>query len=183
VCVFTHRLGAQRRLHPPRTPWPVTATRCNTLQHTVPHCNTLQHTAIHCNTLQHIATHCNALQYTYIRNSIFAQVGCTENTTNSTNTSPYIHARRHQTISLSHTLCYIRYVCCSVLQCVAVCCSVLQHVAVCCSVLQCVAVCCSVLQCVAVCQMRHVFHLNVQHISFVCMTCLIHTRNMSRSCV
>ena len=40
------------------------------------------------------------------------------------------------------------YVCCSVLQCVAVCCSVLQCVAVCCSVLQCVmcvAVCCSML--------------------------------------
>ena len=31
------------------------------------------------------------------------------------------------------------------------CCSMLQYVAVCCSVLQCVAVCCSVLQCVAVC--------------------------------
>ena len=47
------------------------------------------------------------------------------------------------------------FVCCSVLQCVAVRCSVLQCVAVCCSVLQCsvlqcVAVCCSVLQCVAV---------------------------------
>ena len=36
------------------------------------------------------------------------------------------------------------FVCCSVLQCVAVCCSVLQCVAVCCSVLQCVAVCCIV---------------------------------------
>ena len=43
------------------------------------------------------------------------------------------------------------YVCCSVLQCVAVCCSVLQCVAVCCSVWQCVAVRYSVLQCVAVC--------------------------------
>ena len=38
----------------------------------------------------------------------------------------------------------LRYVCCSVLQCVAVCCSVLQCVAVFCSVLQCVAVRCSV---------------------------------------
>jgi len=36
---------------------------------------------------------------------------------------------------------YVAYMCCSVLQCVAVCCSVLQCVAVCCSVLQCVAVC------------------------------------------
>jgi len=63
-----------------------------------------------------------------------------------------------------------QWVCCSVLQCVAVCCSVLQCVAVCCSVLQCVAerqrsvadgrckqhgilvtVCCSV-QCAANCR-------------------------------
>ena len=43
------------------------------------------------------------------------------------------------------------YVCCSVLQCVAVCCSVLQCVVLCCSELQCVAVCCSVLQCVTEC--------------------------------
>ena len=38
---------------------------------------------------------------------------------------------------------YMRQVCCSVLQCVAVCFSVLQ------CVVRCVAVCCSVLQCVA----------------------------------
>jgi len=31
----------------------MTATHCNTLQHTVTHCNTLQHTTTHCNTLQH----------------------------------------------------------------------------------------------------------------------------------
>jgi len=37
---------------------------CNTLQHTATHCNTPQHTATHCNTLQHTATHCNALQHT-----------------------------------------------------------------------------------------------------------------------
>ena len=44
----------------------------------------------------------------------------------------------------------IWWVCCSVLQCVAVCCSVVQCVAVFCIVLQCSAVCCSVLECVAV---------------------------------
>jgi len=46
-----------------------------------------------------------------------------------------------------------KYVCCSVLQCVAVCCSVLRCVAVCSAVLQnivCVAECCSVLQCAEV---------------------------------
>jgi len=44
----------------------ITATHCNTLQHTATHivkyCNTLQHTAKHCNTLQHTATH-TAKQY------------------------------------------------------------------------------------------------------------------------
>ena len=45
----------------------ITATHCNTLQHTATHCNTLQHTAAHCYTLQHTATrsaftHCDTLQ-------------------------------------------------------------------------------------------------------------------------
>jgi len=73
---------------------------------------------------------------------------------------------------LIHTLCacaHLRqaemwFVCCSVLQCVAVQCSVLQDVAVCCSVLKCVpyskiksdafrvAMCCSVMQYVAALQ-------------------------------
>jgi len=35
----------------------VSATDCNTLQHTALHCNTLQHTATHCNTLQHIVSY------------------------------------------------------------------------------------------------------------------------------
>ena len=68
----------------------LSATHCNTLQHTATHCNTLQHTATHCNmqslsrqrralrihlyslqhtathgnTRQHTATHCNTLQHT-----------------------------------------------------------------------------------------------------------------------
>jgi len=55
----------------------LTATHCNTLQHTATYCNTLQHTATHvstgvprlltathCNTLQHTATHGNTLQHT-----------------------------------------------------------------------------------------------------------------------
>jgi len=40
----------------------VTATHCNTLEHTATHCNALQHTATHCNTLQHTATHCTLQQ-------------------------------------------------------------------------------------------------------------------------
>jgi len=35
----------------------LTATHCNTLQHTATHCNTLQHTATQCNTLQHTISH------------------------------------------------------------------------------------------------------------------------------
>jgi len=34
----------------------MTATHCNTLQHTATHCNTLQHTATHCNTLQRLCS-------------------------------------------------------------------------------------------------------------------------------
>jgi len=60
----------------------ISATHCNTLQHTATHneymtgsfwiqvslCNTLQHTATHRNTLQHTATHCNTLQHTATHN-------------------------------------------------------------------------------------------------------------------
>jgi len=61
---------------------------------------------------------------------------------------------------------FIRTVCCSVLQCVAVRCSVLQCDAVCCSVLQCVAVCCSVMQCAHIrigCEMPHSFGCEMPH--------------------
>jgi len=43
---------------------PITATHCNTLQHTAKHCNILQQTTTHCSTLQHTATHCNTLHHT-----------------------------------------------------------------------------------------------------------------------
>jgi len=59
----------------------ITATHCNTLQHSATHCNTsqrlllvlnaqdvlLQHTATHCHTLPHTATHCHTLPHTAIR--------------------------------------------------------------------------------------------------------------------
>jgi len=68
----------------------ITATHCNTLQHTVC-CKTLQHTATYCkhgntlivrglheysltyqehSSLQHTATHCNTLQHTVCRNTL-----------------------------------------------------------------------------------------------------------------
>jgi len=67
----------------------------------------LQHTATRCNILQHTATHCNALQHTAT------------------------HCNTHMPAHGS-----VAYVCCSVLQCVAVCCMFgireLQCVAACC---------------------------------------------------
>jgi len=40
----------------------ITATHCNTLQHTTTFCcNTLKHTTTYCYALQHTATHCNTL--------------------------------------------------------------------------------------------------------------------------
>jgi len=49
----------------------ITATHCNTLQHTATHfyvlregVPSLRHTATHCNILQHTATHCDTLQRT-----------------------------------------------------------------------------------------------------------------------
>ena len=43
-----------------------TATNYNTLYHTTTHCTTLPHTAPHYPTLQHNATHCNTLQHIYV---------------------------------------------------------------------------------------------------------------------
>jgi len=127
------------------------------------HCNTLQHTATHCHTLQHNAT---------------MQIWMTKIGPESTNV---LHATRIclgarvaaccsvlQRIaacgSVLHATCICLGACVaacfSVLQCVAVCCSVLVCAVCdtdlfCCSVLQRVAACCSVLQCVAVCCMQH----------------------------
>jgi len=125
--------------------WCITATHCNTLQHTATHCNTLQHTATHlplgsmyhCNTLQHVICICNRPCLPWLSSN------------------------------MSVLQCVA--VCCSVLQCVAVWCVIdvllmcihlqsskgvvvhnlcPQYIYTC---MQCVAVCCSVLQCVAVC--------------------------------
>ena len=119
-----------------------TATHCNTLQHTATHCNTLQHSATHCNTLQHSATHCNTLQYTVTR----CTMSCSE----------------------SHTIYRLTATHCNTLQHTATHCNTLHHVLQRitynlqtragqkldrndkeenqCSVLQCRAVCCSFLQ-------------------------------------
>jgi len=132
-----------RRLQQACCQYSLTATHCNTLQHTATlYCNTLQHTHnpatpatgmlpvhSHCSTLPHTATHCNTLlQHT------------------ATHTHTCNACNRHA----ANTLWARRLWNGTVLQCVAACCRVLQCVAVYCSALQCVAVCCSVLQRAAV---------------------------------
>ena len=72
----------------------------HTLQHTATPCNTLQHAATHCNTLQHTATRCNTLQLAATR--------------------PHCNTLQHMARHLNLHVCYV---CCSVLQRVAVCCS------------------------------------------------------------
>ena len=94
---------------------------------------------MNCNSLPHTATH----KYIAILHIVSLLHNCA-----------YFGVSKSSHLCLeSMQVCMIaiHYVCCGVLQCVAVCCSVLQCVAVYCSVLQCVAVCCSVLQCGALC--------------------------------
>ena len=67
------------------------------------------------------------------------------------------HKRRRYVLSLHHDVCCTYWVCCSVVQFVAVWCSLLQCGAVCCSVVQLVAVWCSLLQCFAVSIIVHCF--------------------------
>ena len=108
--------------------WLIHVMHCR-LQQTATDCNRLQQTTKDCNRLQQTATDCKTLQHT-ATDLVFT------------------HGLHIRTSFIVDRKC--RYLCCSVLQCVAVCCSALQCVAVRCSALQCVAVCCSLLQCVAV---------------------------------
>jgi len=141
-------------------------------------CSVLQCVAVCCSALQCVAVCCSVLQHPCCRRNHW-QVCVIWYVV--------VHCRFAdswsvlQWISKRTTICIVdkitgRYVCCSVLQCVAVCCRVLHCVALCCNALQCVAVdfkahhhlrcrrnhwqvcvlqsvaeCCSVLQCVAVC--------------------------------
>ena len=139
------------------------ATRCDTLQHTTTHCNTPQHTATHCNTLQqqhprarlpshcasmlqHTATHCDRMQRTATHCNVMK---CTAIQCNNKNTLALNSCR----VSVFSYACCC---CCEMVQTVAafVCCSVLQCVAVSCSLLHVITACCSVLQFVAVYGMR-----------------------------
>jgi len=57
-------------LPPPCQVQLLTATRCNTPQHTATHCSPLQHT--------YTATHCNKLQHTATRPLLFATKKCSK---------------------------------------------------------------------------------------------------------
>jgi len=95
-----------------------TTTHCNTLQHTATHCSTLQHTAntaTHCNITECLAlSFSHSLQDTLSPSCFLINTPCLS----------FAFSRQHSiTSSLLHT--FSRYVCCRVLQSVAVCCSVL----------------------------------------------------------
>jgi len=47
----------------------LTATHCNTLQHTATYCNKLQHTTTHCTTLHHTAPHYTTLHHTTLHHT------------------------------------------------------------------------------------------------------------------
>jgi len=74
-----------------------TATRCNTLQHAAPRCNTLQHAAPRCNTLQHAAPRCNTLQHTATRCNTLHHAATRCNTLHhaATRCNTLQHAARH----------------------------------------------------------------------------------------
>ena len=123
---------------------------------------------VRCSALQWIAVSCSELQWV----AVCCRVWLAE-----TRLSCYIWMN-----NVTHMNAFM---CCSVLQCVAVCCSVLQCVAACGSVLQsvagtcqschtckwtnklpCVAVYCSVLQCVAVCcSVLAMSHMRISHVT------------------
>jgi len=158
----------------------MTATHCNTLQHTATHritlqhpatqpeaivtglsihlsqdtymndCNTLQHTATHCNTLQHTATHRITLQHPQPE-AIVTGLSIQINANDGNYCPSLVDVFAGDSVA---DLKKVR----GLLQCVAVCCGVLQRVAACCSVLQRVAACCSVLQRVAACCSATIVH-------------------------
>ena len=115
---------------------PVCATQCNTLQRNSTHCNTLmQHTATHCNTLKHTVAHCIKgfpLRCAVVQHAFLLEYCVAVWCHSGSGSLPTFAAH------------YYIFVCCSVLQCVAICNNV------CYSVLQCVSGCCGMLQCVVV---------------------------------
>ena len=118
----------------------VTATRCNTLQHTATHtcsCSKLLSTkpwgdtATRCNTLQHASTHCNTLQHTPAHAATSWRRSHTGDTATSCNTLQHTatHCNTHLLIKkgskLLATKPYWRH--CNTLQHAATRCNHLQH--------------------------------------------------------
>jgi len=103
----------------------ITATHCNTLQHTgthgntrhtATHGNTRQHTATHCNTRQHTTTHCNTQQHTATHGNTLQHT--------ATPCNMLLHFRRLTLVSLQHNTSH-----CNTLQHTATHCNILQHTA------------------------------------------------------
>ena len=132
----------------------LTATHCNTLQHTATHCSTLQHTAVHWNTLRHADTFLSlihsplfscsrclsfSLQVLTMSGNEIGDIGAVTvgKALNSNRGLVRLDLSRNRLMDKGATaLARVEIVCCSVLQGVVGCCRVLQCVAVCCSVLQ-----------------------------------------------
>ena len=106
------------------------ATRCNTLQHAAApknmlqhpatHCNTLQHTATHSNTLQHTATHCNTLQHTATHYNTLQHSATHSRDLRLWLDNPWLPASGPFPLPSGQSVHHISYMCCSVLQCMAV---------------------------------------------------------------
>jgi len=92
-------------------------------------------TATHCNTLQHTATHCNTLQVYRARLREGGQEVAVKVQRPLASSLIACDLFLLRLVCCSVLQCVA--VCCSALPCVAVCCSALQCVAVCCSMLQC----------------------------------------------
>jgi len=155
----------------------VTATHCNTLQHTATHCNTLQHkcwwiviysrcniplqhTATHCNTLQHIATH-------WLLWMCACSLACISFAATLCNISQ--HTATHcNTLTLLNVCVQSRMhsICFNTLQHTATWCNTLQHTATHCNTLQHTVTHCNTLQhtdfCECVRAVSHAFYL-LQH--------------------
>ena len=126
-------------------------------------------TATHCNTQQHTATNCNT--YGKVMQGAYKLLPPHMRPTHRC-CLIVVCCSVLQCVAVCCSVLQCVAVCCSVLQCDAeccssqkkhheswrqliVCCSVLHHVAVCCAVLQCVALCCTVMQSLALRQKKH----------------------------
>ena len=75
----------------------LSATHCNTLQHTATHCNTLQHTATHCNTP---TAHCDVLHQ--MCRVVASNPSATERRVSATHCNTLQHTATHSLHAATH---------------------------------------------------------------------------------